>query len=62
VEDETVYLMVDRKKREKKGPGTRYILQGHTPSEPLLPARPQLLKFLPPPKIAPSIRDQALNT
>jgi hypothetical protein len=30
-EEEAVYLLVDRKQRVKKGPGSRYNLQGHAP-------------------------------
>lgn len=39
--------------RERKGQGTRYILQKGIPSYLLLPARHQLLTFPPPPKTVP---------
>jgi hypothetical protein len=64
VEEETVYLMEDRKQREREERLRDQIQPSKAcpPNELLLPARPHLLTFLPPPKIAPAAGDQALNT
>jgi hypothetical protein len=47
--------------RERKGQGTRYILQKGIPSYLLLPARHQLLTFLLPSEVAPLTADQAFD-
>jgi hypothetical protein len=54
--------MVDRKQKRRNGLGTRYNLQRHGPSDLLLPVRPCLLKFLPPPKIVPPDGDQLVGS
>jgi hypothetical protein len=56
-----VHLMVD-KKRVKMGPVIRCNLQRHASCDLLPSARPYLLKFPPPSKIAPPAGDQAFNT
>jgi hypothetical protein len=55
--EEAVHLTVDRKQRERKGPGTRYILQSHASSDLFPPAKLYLPKSLPLSKIAPPTED-----
>jgi hypothetical protein len=48
--------------REEGVLGIRYHPQGHIPTELLPSARPHLLNFLEPPKIAPPVWDQEFIT
>jgi hypothetical protein len=54
--------MADRKHTARNGPDPGETFKGRPHSDPLLPARPYLLKFLKPPKIVPPGGDLAFNT
>jgi hypothetical protein len=49
-------------RESQKGAGTRTSSQGHTPSDVFPSTKLYLLRFLPPPKIAPPAGDRAFNT
>jgi hypothetical protein len=50
-----------RQEAERGDTRTRYSPKGHVPSDLILPARLQLLRFPEPPKIVPPAGDQALH-
>jgi hypothetical protein len=51
-EEAAIHHMADRKHTARNGPDPGETFKGRPHSDPLLPARPYLLKFLKPPKIA----------
>lgn len=58
--EEIFHIRTDMKQRRRKGLGTGATFRGSS-DDPLPPARPYLLKFSEPLKIAPPAGDQAFN-